>query len=188
MMNFSMFNDAALFWVIVVIVFGFLGWSTYKTIRLLRDNKKNIASFKSQHPHAELLDGSKKSLALMLALALACIVLLFLSGPVINTSKDQLVWVRVAYIALAWYFVGQGVEMTVRKKLWFSKEGFFYLDKFYRFRMITAYERQKGTVPTIKIKIGSDEVVLPQNMAVSVNEHEQAWKAAKKASKKKNRG
>ena len=184
-MNFSMFNDSMLKWVIAIIIFGFIGWSTYKTIKLIQANRKALELFKSQHPHAELLDGSRNSMLLTFAFGIICLVFLFITGSVLKVDMSQIFYYRVAYIALALMFFGQGVEMSLLKKLWFAEDGFFYLEKFYRFRMITSYERQKGTVPTVKIQIGQEGIVLPNNMAVAVKEHAEAWKAEKKASKKK---
>ena len=184
-MNFSMFNDSMLMWVIAIIIFGFIGWSTYKTVKLIMANRKALELFQSQHPHAEVLDGSKKSMLLTFAFGIVCIVFLCITGTVMKVDMSQIFYYRVAYLALALIFFGQGVEMSVRKKLWFAEDGFFYMEKFYRFRMITSYERQKGTVPTVKIQIGQYGIVLPNNMAVVVKEHAEAWKTAKKASKKK---
>jgi hypothetical protein len=77
----------------------------------------------------------------------------------------------------------------VRKQVWYSDDGFFYMGKFYRFRMITGYEKHRSIVPMAKVLLGAkDELLFPNNMAVDIKHHAEAWKVQRKAEKKARRG
>ncbi len=180
-----MFTSTALQWIIAILLIGYVTYSSYRSIQIYLKYKKEAQAFKSNHSNCEVYSFHMYMVYVMLGLTALCIVLACITGSALNTPKDQLFYYRLAYIGLAIVFIGQFFESSARRTILFSEDGMFYVDKFYRFRMITSYEEKQGSISRqSRVRIGSDELQLPHGMAVEIQNREKAWKANKKAAKK----
>ena len=179
-----MFNSNALQWVIAFILIGYVIYNAYRSIKVFGKYKKLSAEFKRNHT-CETYGFHMYMVYLLLVFAALCLLLGYLTGNVFAAPKDQLFYYRLAYVGLAIVFVGQFFESMARRTILFAEDGMFYVDTFYRFRMITSYEEKQGSISRqSRVLIGGDEIVLPHAMAVEIQNRESAWKAAKKAAKK----
>ncbi len=179
-----MFNSNALQWVIAIILIGYVTYNAYRSIKVFGKYKKLSAEFKRNHT-CETYGFHMYMVYLLLVFAALCLLLGYLTGNVFAAPKDQLFYYRLAYVGLAIVFVGQFFESMARRTILFAEDGMFYVDTFYRFRMITSYEEKQGSISRqSRVLIGGDEIVLPHAMAVEIQNRESAWKAAKKAAKK----
>ncbi len=180
-----MFTSTALQWIIAVLLIGYVAYSSYRSIQVYLKYKKEAQAFKDNHKNCEVYSFHMYMVYVMLVLTVLCLVLAFITGSTLKTPKDQLFYYRLAYAGLAIVFFGQFFESCARRKIIFSEDGLFYVDQFYRFRMITAYEEKQGSISRqSRVRIGSEELVLPHGMAVEIQNREKTWKANKKAAKK----
>ncbi len=180
-----MFTSTALQWIIAVLLIGYVAYSSYRSIQVYLKYRKEAEIFKSSHQSCEVYSFHMYMVYIMLLLTVLCVCLAFLTGSTLQTPKDQLFYYRLAYAGLAIVFFGQFFESKARRTILFSEDGLFYVDKFYRFRMITSYEEKQGSISRqSRVRIGSEELVLPHGMAVEIQDREKTWKANKKAAKK----
>lgn len=186
-MDFSIFSSTALQWIIGIVLIGYVAYITYRSIQTYVQNKKLSEEFRNTHKEYDTYTFHMYMVYLMGCLSVLCLVLGFLTGSIsqLTVPKDQVFYYRLAYVGLAIVFFGQIFESKIRRTILFTQEGMFYVDKYYRFRMITSYEEKQGSISrTSKVHVGSDELQLPHQMALEVQSREKAWKAAKKAAKK----
>lgn len=184
-MDFTIFTSSALQWILAVLLVGYVSYSSFQSVQVFLKFQKLSKEFKEAHKECETYAFHMYMVYLMIVLAVVCVILCVLTGGTLEVDASQLFYYRLAYLALAIVFVGQFFETFARRTILYSEDGMFYVDTFYRFRMITSYEERKGSIARqSKVKIGSEEILLPHAMAENVQEHEKTWKAAKKAAKK----
>lgn len=185
-MHYDMLNDTVIQWIIAVLLVGYSGYNSVKSIQLYYRFKRQWVEFHDRYKKAEISDHSKWFVLGSGFFAVLSLILCFLTGNVIRVEADQLFYYRMAYIVLCIIFIGQAFETYVRRRIWFTEDGLWYVDTYYRYRMITNYEVNAGMFRTVSVYFGNKgEVKLPNNMAVAIQQHEKAWKAAKKKDKKR---
>ncbi len=173
-------------WLVALVFLGFTGYSTYKTIRMYQAFKKGLAQFKEVHGEAEQYREGKLWIASLIVVAIFCAVLTFLPNIVPGTNQSQLFYYHLAYGCFAIIFFGIALEAYMRRQVWFSKEGMFYIDTYYRFRMIMSYELQGSVIKNVSILMGNrDKIEVTRKMGQEIKHRQEAWKADKKASRHK---
>ncbi|MBP3851870.1 MAG: hypothetical protein J6D36_04940 [Erysipelotrichaceae bacterium] len=180
-----MMNNTIIQWAVAALFIGYTGYSTFKSIKLLMTHRQKLEEFQNRFPHAELFDRSKSGMSVAIVLCLLCVVLYFTTDR-FGVAQDQLFYYKLAYISLGIVFVGLIFESYVRQRMWFTEEGLFFVDTYYRFRMITDYEIQKSLMKNVKIVWGNKgDFIVSAKMAQEIRAREKAWKEQRKKNKKK---
>lgn len=178
------------FWVQVLIgalFFGYTGYFSFKSYLLNKTYKEGLEKFKESHKHIEEFSESKKWVIISSIMTLMA-VLSAVFADKFDVASDQLVYYRIAYVALAIMFLGLALETNVRKRIWFSDDGFFFVDQYYRYRMIVHYNDKKslGVFRNSEVLMANkDKLSVSGKMADQIREREVQWKEKKKQRKHK---
>lgn len=179
-------NNIVIQILIAALFIGYTGYFTAKSFLLNREYRKELEKFKSTHKHVEQYDESKMWTIVSGTMAVFALVICVLADKVGN-PPEQLAYYQIAYGSLGIMFAGLALETNVRKRIWFADEGFFFVNKYYRYRMIMNYKETKsfGIFRNVEILMGNtDRLNVSGKMADQIKEREAQWKEKKKQRKK----
>ncbi len=167
---------------VAVLILGYVGYTTFKSIKLYIEYKKNLPNFLSMHKEAKLFTDSPIWWIGTSILAVLAFAMVFITGQL---ETEQVFYFRLAYLAIAVIFVGLALETYVRKRVYLIDEGIYYIGKIYRFRMMANFEVRKGIVQNIRILMNDKEKLeVSKKMGVYINDSYDEWKKQKKGRKK----
>lgn len=167
---------------VAVLILGYVGYTTFKSIKLYIEYKKNLPNFLSMHKEAKLFTDSPIWWIGTSILAVLAFAMVFITGQL---ETEQVFYFRLAYLAIAVIFVGLALETYVRKRVYLIDEGIYYIGKIYRFRMMANFEVRKGIVQNIRILMNDKEKLeVSKKMGVYINDSYDEWKKQKKGKKK----
>lgn len=167
---------------VAVLILGYVGYTTFKSIKLYVEYKKNLPNFLSMHKEAKLFTDSPIWWIGTSILAVLAFAMVFITGQL---ETEQVFYFRLAYLAIAVIFVGLALETYVRKRVYLIDEGIYYIGKIYRFRMMANFEVRKGIVQNIRILMNDKEKLeVSKKMGVYINDSYDEWKKQKKGKKK----
>ncbi len=173
-------------WLIALVFLGFTGYSAYKSVRVFLTFKEKLAEFKEVHKDAQKYNDGNIWVAVLSIVGLLCIFVMIFVEVVPGTNLDQVFYYRLAYGCFAIIFLGMALETYVRRQAWFCQEGMFYVDTYYRFRMILSYEVQGSFVKNVAILMGNkDKIEVTRKLANEVQARAKVWKTNKKKGKHK---
>ena len=155
---------------VAVLILGYVGYTTFKSIKLYTEYKKNLPNFLNTHKDAKLFTDNPIWWIGTSVLAVFAFVMIFVTGQL---ETEQVFYFRLAYLAIAVIFVGLALETYVRKRVYLIDEGIYYIGKIYRFRMMANFEVRSGIVQNIRILMG-----------VYINDAYDEWKKQKKGKRK----
>lgn len=169
----------------------FVGYTGYFTVKSFLLNKKyyqELEQFKNTHKHAEEYDESKKWVIITSLMAVVSFIICFFAPQAGGAPEDQIYYFQVAYGALGIMFLGLALETNVRKRIWFADDGFFFVEKYYRYRMIVHYNDKKsmGFFRNTEVLMGNtDKLDVSGKMGDQIKEREAQWKKNKKQKKRR---
>lgn len=167
---------------VAVLILGYVGYTTFKSIKLYIEYKNNLPNFLSMHKEAKLFTDSPIWWIGTSILAVLAFAMVFITGQL---ETEQVFYFRLAYLAIAVIFVGLALETYVRKRVYLIDEGIYYIGKIYRFRMMANFEVRKGIVQNIRILMNDKEKLeVSKKMGVYINDSYDEWKKQKKGKKK----
>lgn len=177
-----MFDNIVFQGALALLILGYVGYTTYKSIDLFMQYKKNLSNFLETHKDAELFTDNPLWWIFTSILAIFAFVMIFITG---KFETEQIFYFRLAYLAIAIIFVGLALETYVRKRVYIMDEGIYYVGKVYRFRMMANFEVRKGIVQNIRILMNDKEKLeVSKKMGVRINDAYDEWKKHKKGKKK----
>lgn len=167
-----------IFVVIIVLVFG------YYTVRSLQQyHQFRIASkeFLASHTDTEPYRSSK---AWFVWIALGCALSLFFA--ILGTMDQSMdLSSTISFYALAVAFVGLYAEGYTRRNVWYTDDGFFFIDTYYRFRSIRGFEEKGKFAKSMEITLTNQEYLdLPVGLGTDIRNRYEQWKVNKKKNKR----
>lgn len=174
-------------WIIAVIIVGFIGYSSYKSILMFVSFKKESKKFLENNSDAESFTEGKGWFVLLIIATLVCLVLAIKPELLGEVDSYQLFYYHLAYIVLTIVFAGMILESYARKKVWFTDDGLFYIDKYYRYRSILSYDEHRGMLNKSMSILMSNKDSLEVNLKLGqeIQVHAQSWKKTRKEEKKR---
>ena len=168
--------------VVAVLILGYVGYTTFKSIKLYTEYKKNLPNFLNTHKDAKLFTDNPIWWIGTSVLAVFAFVMIFVTGQL---ETEQVFYFRLAYLAIAVIFVGLALETYVRKRVYLIDEGIYYIGKIYRFRMMANFEVRSGIVQNIRILMNDKEKLeVSKKMGVYINDAYDEWKKQRKGKRK----
>lgn len=179
-------NNTILLTVITIILAGYVGYTTYQSIRLYIDSNRKLKEFLKQEKNAEKIADSPLWTVLCVVLSAGALVMSIVSGNMSGADSGQILYYRIAYVAISLLFVGLALETVVRKKVYVTKDGFFHVDKKYRFRSIKEFVEKKGLFRNYQIVFNDSSLIeVSKNIGQQLEERKEKWRKEKKEKKNK---
>lgn len=177
-----MFDNIVVQVAVSVILVGYVGFTTYKSLKTFITYRKQLPDFLKLHKDASLYTDSPLWWILTSAAAGLALFMVYFTG-VLETS--QIYFYRLAYLCIAIIFLGLAMETYVRKRVYLIDEGIFYVDRIYRYRMMAHFEVRKGIVQNIRILMNDKETIeVSKKMGTKIRDAKDAWKKQKKDKKR----
>lgn len=177
-----MFDNIVVQIAVAVLILGYVGYTTFKSIKLYTEYKKNLPNFLNTHKDAKLFTDNPIWWIGTSVLAVFAFVMIFVTGQL---ETEQVFYFRLAYLAIVVIFVGLALETYVRKRVYLIDEGIYYIGKIYRFRMMANFEVRSGIVQNIRILMNDKEKLeVSKKMGVYINDAYDEWKKQKKGKRK----
>lgn len=173
-----MLNSTIMKVAITLILIGYVSYTTFKSITLFITYKKSLPNFLETHKDAELYTDSPlwwivTSLLSILSLVMAVVTQMY--------PTDQAYYFTLAYVAIAIIFVGLAFETYVRKRVYLTDDGIYYVGKVYRYRMMVNFEAKKSFIKNIRILMNDKEKIeVSKKMGLKIKEAHDLWKKNKK--------
>ncbi|MBP3869840.1 MAG: hypothetical protein J6E46_02560 [Faecalicoccus sp.] len=178
-------NNTILLIAICTILAVYVGYTTYESIKLYIDSNRKLDDFLKQEKHAEKISGSPLWTVLCIVLAAGALVMSVLSGNINGAGSGEITYYRIAYVAISLLMVGLAFETIVRNRCYVIKDGFFYVDKKYRFRSIKSIEQKKGIFKKYQIVFNDSSVIEMSNkIGQELQNRKDQWRKDKKEKKK----
>lgn len=170
---------------VAVLFVGYTGYYTYKSYQVYQGHKKELEKFQISHKHIEEYDESKKWTVISTIMAIFALLSAAFAHK-LGTPDGQLFYYRIAYVALAIMFIGLALETYARKKVFFAEDGFFFVNQYYRYRMLMNVQERKsfGVFRNAEMLMANkDKLSMSGKMADQIKEREAQWKEKKKQKK-----
>lgn len=168
--------------VITVVLVGYVSYTTYKSVRLFMEYKKNLPNFLSTHKDAKLVTDNPIWWYGTGLMAILAFVMVFVTSI---WQTEQVYYFRLAYLCISIIFVGLALETFVRKRVYLFEDGIYYVGQVYRYRMMANFEVRKGIVQNIRILMNNKEKLeVSKKMGVVINDAFDVWKKSKKEKKR----
>lgn len=177
-----MFDNIVVQIAIAVLLLGYVGYTTYKSLKLYMEYKKNLPNFLSTHKDAKLFTDNPAWWIGTSILAILAFAMIFITGQL---ETEQVFYFRLAYLAISIIFIGLALETYVRKRVYLIDEGIYYIGKVYRFRMMANFVARNGIVQNIRILMNDKEKLeVSKKMGVCISDAYDEWKKQKKGKRK----
>lgn len=171
--------------VIGIVLVGYMGYIFYQSVKGGISYKKNFENFKNVHKEYETYVDGGYWVWVMLALALVGFVMVFVSG---NVTKDptELYYYRLAYGCIGLVFLGLMIDSYTHRHIYFTEDGFFYEDHYYRYRMVASFEFKNGLLnrSCTVLMNNRDKLSMTSKIGQNCQERYKAFKKAKKGKRK----
>jgi len=168
---------------IVVIALGV--YQIYKSTKRLSahlEGRKEFLANNKNELKEEFLE--HKTWALIYGVGALAVLVLGISFLV--TKKDYLY--ASACISLAAIFAGYVLDCFVTRRSWYYEDGFFFENKYYKYRSLAVVEKRKGIFPAYDVRFHANpDMVVTKKMGEKLIEKQAEWKQAKKDKKAGNK-
>lgn len=180
-------NNTILLTVITMILAGYVGYTTYQSIRLYIDSNNKLKDFLKQEKNAEKISDSPLWTILCIVLSVGSLIMSIVSGNISGAEPGQIIYYRIAYVAICLLFAGLAFETVVRKRVYVTKDGFFHVDKKYRFRSIKEFVEKKGIFKNYQIVFNDSNLIeVSKNIGQQLEQRKDKWRKEKKEKKNRN--
>lgn len=168
-------------WLIIAILGVYMVYSIYKSLTIFKKHKETLKEFKAKNPNAQLFDTSKGWVISSTIMCIICLLLAFSMSSMESDSSKVLSY-QIVYIIIAVVFAGMILSSFAGKRMWFTDEGFFFGDRFFKYKEVDHKEPIGG--------VGSNtlRLVMKNNYAIQINkkmddkiqDQIKLWKAKRK--------
>lgn len=173
-------NDTLIEIVIGVIVIGYLGFGTYKSLKRYLAYKTNLDTYTSRHKEASLW---KLSPVLSILLAITDVVCIVIAIFVDKIYTQQVGYYRIIFIGFAVLMIGLIFESYMRRRVYFADDGFYFDGGAYRYRMITDFKIRKSIGRTVRVHFADNKTLdVPKAVGIKMEAMYQNYKEQKKKS------
>ena len=101
-------------------------------------------------------------------------------------SNGQTYYYYLAYGCIGLVFLGLAIDSYTHRRIYFTEEGFFFEDTYYRYRMLANFEFKNGIVARNcnVLMSNRDKIVVTKKIGEALQERQKAFKKAKKERRK----
>lgn len=178
-------NNSILLVAVTVILAAYVGYTTYQSIQLYIHSNRELERFLNQEKNAEKIMDSPIWTILCIALSAGALIMAIISGNMSGGQPGEVIYYRIAYTAISLLFVGLAFETTVRRKCYVTKDGFFHVDKKYRYRSIKDIQQKKGIFKNYQISFNDSSMIeVSKKLGKELQERKDKWRKEKKEKKR----
>lgn len=166
-------------WIVIAILAAYTVYSCYSSFTVYAVHTKALKDFKSKHQNIRLFDCSKGWVISSIIMIVVCI-LIAISG--MGMEPDQLTTYRFAYVCIAVIFFSIIFSSLSGKRMWFTDDGFFFDDRYFKFRDI-AKKTPIGGVGSKNLHLvmkDNYEITINAKMNDKIDQEIKLWKQKKK--------
>ena len=167
--------------VVGVVLVGYMAFILYQSIKGGIAYKKEFENFKNSHKHFETIVDGAWWAWLMLAMAIVAFVLMFMA-PKLSSRPTEVYYYYLAYGCIGLVFLGLAIDSYTHRRIHLTEDGFFYEDKYYRFRMVANFEFKNGIISrNCEVLMSNrDKLTVTKKIGLILQEKQKAFKKAKK--------
>ncbi len=179
-------NNNTLFQIVVgIVLVGYMAFVFYQSLKGYITYKKEFEKFKQSHKHYDTYIDGGYWVWIMIAMAILGFVLMFFAQ---NMASDigQVYYYRLAYGCIGLVFLGLALDSYVNRRAYFTEDGFFFSNAYYRFRMLANFE-YKNTIFSRNCTVlmsNRDKLTVTKRLGETLEEKQKAYKKAKKERRK----
>lgn len=181
-----MFNqNSVLGWAVAVILIAYTAYSCYKGIKLYKEHSTALKNFKLKHKDARLFDCSRGWVISSVVMIFVCIVIA-LNIDKMDVDPSSYFLYRLAYACIAIIFVSIVLSSLSGKRIWFIDDGFFFNDRYFKFRDISKRAPIGGVGSRNLYLVMKDnyEITINKKMDEKIDTEVKLWKQKKKNKQK----
>ena len=168
-------------WLIMLILVAYMIYSVFHTVQIYSKHRKALTEWKKANADAELFDDSKAWVISSGIMAVVGIVIA-LNIQSMNVNANSVGLYRVAYIMISIIFISMVFSSLANKRMWFVNDGFFFGDRFFKFKDIEKREPIGGIGSLTLHLVFKDKYAIQINkkMDDKITQKTKMWKANKK--------
>ena len=158
--------------IVGVVLVGYMAFIFYQSLKGGIAYKKEFENFKNSHKHYETMVDGGYWVWVMVAMAVVAFVLMFMAPKL--ASNGQTYYYYLAY--------GLSIDSYTHRRVYFTEDGFFFEDTYYRYRMLANFEFKNGVIThnCTVLMSNRDKIVVTKKIGEKLQEKQKAFKKAKK--------
>ena len=166
--------------IVGVILVGYMAFIFYQSLKGGIAYKKEFENFKNSHKHYETVVDGGYWVWIIVAMAVVAFVFMFMAPTL--AKNGQTYYYYLAYGCIGLIFLGLAIDSYVRRCIYFTEDGFFFDDTYYRYRMLANFEFKNGVIThnCTVLMSNRDKIVVTKKMGELLQEKQKAFKKAKK--------
>lgn len=170
--------------VIIAILFVYMVYSIYKAFVVFRRHSAALKEFKADHADARFFDVSKGWVISSVVMGILCIVIAYVM-PNMQVDSEKVTAYRALYVIIALIFASMIFTSLAGKRMWFTDDGFFYGERFFKYKDVDRREPIGGVGSNSLRLIMKDSyaITLNKKMNEKVDSEMKLWKTKKKLRK-----
>lgn len=162
---------------VTVLFIGIAVFTVYETLKRFQRNRKTLEEFKATHQDHEDIDYSRWPVLSMIFLAV-----LILGICVLTVFSGIELLYTIVYICMGILFLALAADNRIRYQCSMTKDGFFYEDRFYRFKALRDIHFKEGLFKKsfLIFSAGKEEIPCTYKIGKAIQTHQIQWKKNKK--------
>ena len=166
--------------IVGVVLVGYMAFIFYQSLKGGIAYKKEFENFKNSHKHYETMVDGGYWVWVMVAMAVVAFVLMFMAPKL--ASNGQTYYYYLAYGCIGLVFLGLSIDSYTHRRVYFTEDGFFFEDTYYRYRMLANFEFKNGVIThnCTVLMSNRDKIVVTKKIGEKLQEKQKAFKKAKK--------
>lgn len=168
---------------IVVIALGV--YQIYKSVKRLTTHLNGRKEFLESNKY-ELKEEFLEHMTWVIIYGVTAVAVFALGVYRFIFAKDYLM--TCACVALAAILAGYVLDCFVTRRSWYYEDGFFFENKYYKYRSLAAIEKRKGIFPAYDVRFHANpDMVVTKKMGEKLMDKQAEWKRIKKEKKAGNK-
>ncbi len=171
--------------IIIAVLFVYMVYSIYKAFVIFRKHKQALSAFQKDHPNAKLFDSSKTWTLSSGAMGILSFVMAGFMDHMTKAGAEEVLRYRILYVVIGLIFITMIFSSLAGKRMWFSEDGFFFGDRFFKFKDIDRKE-PLGGIGSHSLRLvmkDSYAIQINKKMDEKIDSEVKLWKAKKKLKK-----
>ena len=180
-----MSNNTVFQIVIGIVLVGYMAFVFYQSLKGYITYKKEFEKFKQSHKHYDTYIDGGYWVWIMVAMAILGFALMFLAQNMAS-EVGQVYYYRLAYGCIGLVFLGLALDSYVNRRAYFTEGGFFFSDKYYRYRMLANFEYKNNllTKNCTVLMSNRDKLTVTKKLGEALEGKQKEYKKAKKERRK----
>ncbi len=164
--------------VVGVVLVGYMAFIFYQSLKGgLAYKKRNLKTLKTHINTTKQWSMAAIGYGSWLRWFVLAFVLMFMAPKL--ASNGQTYYYYLAYGCIGLVFLGLAIDSYTHRRIYFTEEGFFFQDTYYRYRMLANFEFKNGIVARNcnVLMSNRDKIVVTKKIGEALQEKQKAFKS-----------